>query len=99
MTPFNMRRDESLSHVYIPKGDYLIDAVSKFGRLPEFGGGIRVPSNIEIEMHPEARFHVLPNSSQGYSCFYVGQAENVKISGGKIIGDRELHDYTVPEGV
>ncbi|MCR9040933.1 MULTISPECIES: right-handed parallel beta-helix repeat-containing protein [Bacillus] len=89
---------QSLSHVYIPKGDYLIDAVSKFGRLPEFGGGIRIPSNMEIEMHPEARFRVLPNSSQGYSCFYVGKAENVKISGGKIIGDRDLHDYTVPEG-
>ncbi|KXZ22395.1 right-handed parallel beta-helix repeat-containing protein [Bacillus nakamurai] len=84
----------SFFRVYVPKGKYLIDAVNTTKRLPEFGGGIYVPSNIELILHPEAVFHVLPNDYQGYSCFYVGQASNVTIRGGQIIGDRYEHDYS-----
>ncbi|ODB64400.1 right-handed parallel beta-helix repeat-containing protein [Bacillus velezensis] len=85
---------KSFYKVHIPKGTYLIDAVNTSKRLPEFGGGINVPSNIELILHPEAIFKVLPNDSQGYSCFYIGQASNVTIRGGQIIGDRYEHDYS-----
>ncbi|MES9778962.1 right-handed parallel beta-helix repeat-containing protein [Bacillus velezensis] len=85
---------KSFYKVHIPKGTYLIDAVNMSRRLPEFGGGINVPSNIELILHPEAVFKVLPNDSQGYSCFYIGQASNVTIRGGQIIGDRYEHDYS-----
>ncbi|MGY8613918.1 right-handed parallel beta-helix repeat-containing protein [Bacillus velezensis] len=85
---------KSFYKVHIPKGTYLIDAVNTSRRLPEFGGGINVPSNIELVLHPEAIFKVLPNDSQGYSCFYIGQASNVTIRGGQIIGDRYEHDYS-----
>ncbi|UOO16228.1 right-handed parallel beta-helix repeat-containing protein [Bacillus velezensis] len=85
---------KSFYKVYIPKGIYLIDAVNTTKRLPEFGGGINVPSNIELILHPEAIFKVLPNGYQGYSCFYIGQASNVTIRGGQIIGDRYEHDYS-----
>ena len=85
---------KSFYKVHIPKGTYLIDSVNTTKRLPEFGGGINVPSNIELILHPEAIFKVLPNDSQGYSCFYIGQASNVTIRGGQIIGDRYEHDYS-----
>ncbi|WP_342497426.1 right-handed parallel beta-helix repeat-containing protein [Bacillus sp. FSL K6-2861] len=85
---------KSFYKVHIPKGTYLIDAVNTSRRLPEFGGGINVPSNIELILHPEAIFKVQPNDSQGYSCFYIGQASNVTIRGGQIIGDRYEHDYS-----
>ncbi|MGF9745712.1 right-handed parallel beta-helix repeat-containing protein [Bacillus velezensis] len=85
---------KSFYKVHIPKGTYLIDAVNTSRRLPEFGGGINIPSNIELILHPEAVFKVLPNDSQGYSCFYIGQASNVTIRGGQIIGDRYEHDYS-----
>lgn len=85
---------KSFYRVHIPKGKYLIDAVNTTKRLPEFGGGINIPSNIELILHPEAVFKVLPNDSQGYSCFYIGQASNVTIRGGQIIGDRYEHDYS-----
>lgn len=85
---------KSFYKVHVPKGIYLIDAVNTSRRLPEFGGGINVPSNIELILHPEAVFKVLPNDSQGYSCFYIGQASNVTIRGGQIIGDRYEHDYS-----
>ncbi|MEN4815388.1 right-handed parallel beta-helix repeat-containing protein [Bacillus velezensis] len=85
---------KSFYEVHVPKGIYLIDAVNTSRRLPEFGGGINVPSNIELILHPEAIFKVLPNDSQGYSCFYIGQASNVTIRGGQIIGDRYEHDYS-----
>ncbi|UWD95651.1 right-handed parallel beta-helix repeat-containing protein [Bacillus velezensis] len=85
---------KSFYKVHIPKGIYLIDAVNTTKRLPEFGGGINVPSNIELILHPEAIFKVQPNDYQGYSCFYIGQASNVTIRGGQIIGDRHEHDYS-----
>ncbi|MEC2354049.1 right-handed parallel beta-helix repeat-containing protein [Bacillus velezensis] len=85
---------KSFYKVHIPKGTYLIDAVNTSRRLPEFGGGINIPSNIELILHPEAVFKVQPNDSQGYSCFYIGQASNVTIRGGQIIGDRYEHDYS-----
>ncbi|WP_342490442.1 right-handed parallel beta-helix repeat-containing protein [Bacillus sp. FSL R5-0443] len=90
---------KSFYKVHIPKGTYLIDAVNMSRRLPEFGGGINVPSNIELILHPEAVFKVQPNDSQGYSCFYIGQASNVTIRGGQIIGDRYEHDYSKIESV
>lgn len=33
--------------VYIPGGRFLIDPVSKFGSLPEYGGGVRGASNLK----------------------------------------------------
>ncbi|RAP14848.1 right-handed parallel beta-helix repeat-containing protein [Bacillus velezensis] len=90
---------KSFYRVHIPKGKYLINAVNTTKRLPEFGGGINIPSNIELILHPEAVFKVQPNDSQGYSCFYIGQASNVTIRGGQIIGDRYEHDYSKIESV
>ncbi|WP_437132726.1 right-handed parallel beta-helix repeat-containing protein [Bacillus atrophaeus] len=95
---FNDALQSAASNLYsvveVPKGNYLIDAVNTSKRLPEFGGGIKIPSNIELILHPEAVFRVNPNGYQGYSCFYIGQAENVTIRGGRIIGDRYEHDYS-----
>ncbi|MCY9198109.1 right-handed parallel beta-helix repeat-containing protein [Bacillus atrophaeus] len=89
---------QAFPRVFIPKGVYSIDAVGEDERSPEYGGGISVPGNMGIVMHPEAIFKISPNRSQGYSCFYIGQVENVILSGGQIIGDRDQHDYYVPDG-
>ncbi|MED2969399.1 right-handed parallel beta-helix repeat-containing protein [Bacillus subtilis] len=47
-----------------------------------------------LNLHPEAEFRVAPNSSFGYTCFYIGEVVNVTIKGGKIRGERYQHDFT-----
>ncbi|AXH71076.1 hypothetical protein BSP38_034 [Bacillus phage BSP38] len=81
--------------VYVPAGLYLIDAVGKTDSLPEYGGGLRFPSNIEVIFHEMALFKVEPNSSTGYACFNLENVENVTLRGGYVIGDRYEHDYTL----
>ncbi|UJJ74831.1 hypothetical protein Goe27_00310 [Bacillus phage vB_BsuM-Goe27] len=90
--------DQGYPKVYIPGGFYLIDAVGTSGKLPEFGGGLRFPSNIEVIFHEKAVFIVDPNDATGYACFNLENVENVTLRGGVVIGDRYKHTY-VQEGV
>ncbi|NPC91513.1 right-handed parallel beta-helix repeat-containing protein [Bacillus sp. WMMC1349] len=81
--------------VWIPNGTYLIDGT--FNGDPNFpykNAGINVPSNITILMDAETMIKIKPNSSWGYSAFYIGTESNIKISGGTLIGDRDEHIYT-----
>lgn len=84
--------------VYIPGGRFLIDPVSKFGSLPEYGGGVRGASNLKIKMSKTARFYAMPNSATGYSIFYFELLENVELEGGFFMGDRDDHDYVYVKG-
>ncbi|QFG05498.1 tail spike [Bacillus phage 031MP002] len=93
----NYAAAEGYREIYIPKGVYKIDCVSNFGSRPEYGGGIRNPSNLDVDMHPEATFLVLENDAVGYSLFYINLAENITMKGGRIIGDRYKHTYTYHE--
>ncbi|WPP37167.1 right-handed parallel beta-helix repeat-containing protein [Bacillus sonorensis] len=84
-----------LHTVWIPNGVYLIDGtLNDDPGFPFRNGGINVPSNISILMDAETVIKIKPNSSWGYSAFYIGGESNVKITGGAIIGDRDEHTYT-----
>ncbi|RHJ07104.1 hypothetical protein DW143_18780 [Bacillus sonorensis] len=84
-----------LHTVWIPNGVYLIDGtLNGDPGFPFRNGGINVPSNISILMDAETVIKIKPNSSWGYSAFYIGGESNVKITGGAIIGDRDEHTYT-----
>ncbi|QQO40359.1 tail spike [Bacillus phage 268TH004] len=87
-------KTEGYAEIFVPKGHYLIDCVSKFGSRPEYGGGIRLVSDLNVTLHPEATFKVLANDATGYSLFYLELIENVTIKGGRIYGDRYEHTYT-----
>lgn len=87
--------EAGICEIDIPRGIYLIDGVNKESSTkPEENAGIIVPSNMTLEMHPQAEFRVKPNGSFGYSCFYIGEVENVTLRGGKIRGERYQHDFT-----
>ncbi|MBT0952016.1 right-handed parallel beta-helix repeat-containing protein [Bacillus velezensis] len=87
--------EAGICEIDIPRGDYLIDGVNKdSANKPEERAGIIVPSNMTLNLHPAAVFRVEPNSSFGYTCFYIGEVENVTIKGGKIRGERYQHDFT-----
>nr|MDH3175894.1 right-handed parallel beta-helix repeat-containing protein [Bacillus pumilus] len=85
---------QGYSHVWLPSGTYVIDAVYRGDRFFPFrGAGIRVPSHMTIEMAPDAVIKVKPNNSWGYAAFYIGNVQHVTIRGGRIEGDRHEHVY------
>ena len=54
---------------------------------------IRIPSNFHFKMSPRTFLRVQPSSGWADQLLYSSQTENVKISGGHLIGDRIQHDY------
>lgn len=80
--------------VLFPQGTYCINGtLGGDSNQPFRNAGINVPSNISIIMDPQCIIKVAPNSSWGYSAFYIGRKENVTITGGQIIGERDEHTY------
>lgn len=73
--------------VYIPAGTYKIDAEK----------GIRLKSNMNFVMSPDAVIKTIGNSGKYYNIIYANNISNVTISGGKIIGERQEHGGTSGE--
>lgn len=72
--------------VDVPKGKYLIDAVMQ----------IKLRSNMWFRMHPETILLVVPNNQPRYAAFYSTKLNNVLVTDGQVIGDRDGHDYSLP---
>lgn len=88
-------RQRRLSYGVFPPGTYKINGTLGGDRSQPFrNAGINVPSHLTIVLDPECTIKVAPNSSWGYSAFYIGRRENVTITGGRIIGERDEHTYT-----
>ncbi len=89
-------KNNGYNTVVLPEGTYLIYALndSMSGRDRRIDAGIKIPSNMNFIMCNETVLRVEPNSSSGYSCFYLGRKNNVTIKGGIVYGDRDAHDYT-----
>ncbi|WP_286713805.1 right-handed parallel beta-helix repeat-containing protein [Acinetobacter sp. UBA2581] len=69
------------SEVRIPAGSYKIDA----------GKSIVLPSNSSLILSPNTNLNVIPNKLGSYRVFKIKNVKNVKISGGKVIGDKYTH--------
>lgn len=67
--------------VIVPKGQYMIDAMRS----------INLRSNMVLQLAPDATITALPNSSQRSYMIKVWNVNNVSITGGNIIGEREGH--------
>ncbi len=67
--------------VYIPAGTYKIDAETS----------IRLKSNMKFIMSPDAVLKAVGNSNKFYDIIHVNDINNVTVSGGKIIGERNEH--------
>ena len=92
-------KDNGYDTAYLPSGTYMIDGVSPTNKYNVFrGGGIVVPSDINIIMDYDTIIKIIPNDAWGYSAFYVGRASNVAIKGGQIIGDKADHTYNTTIG-
>lgn len=84
-----------------PDGTYLIqgyDSTKADGSSAYVNRGVVPPSNMEIELSPNAVIKVAPNSRQRYSALYIVDKTNVYIHGGHFVGDRFDHDYETTSG-
>lgn len=73
--------------LYIPDGTYLIDTTV----------GVHLKSNMNFIMSENAVLKAIPNAKSIYNVLYVREVENITISGGTIIGDKEEHEGTSGE--
>ena len=72
---------DSGGEVVIPPGTYLIDAVKS----------IWLKSNVTLTMAPGAILKAIPNNAEYYAILRVSDVQNVKISGGVLLGERNEH--------
>lgn len=73
--------------VYVPNGTYMID-VSK---------SVKMRSHTRLLMAPNAELHALPSDLQRYSVVSVRHVNNVRVVGGRIVGDRATHQGSTGE--
>ncbi|MCM1237415.1 MAG: right-handed parallel beta-helix repeat-containing protein, partial [Ruminococcus flavefaciens] len=71
-------------YLYIPAGIYRIDAVKNIG-------GIILTDNQTLIMDPSAVIMAIGNDATNYHVIYAFARNNITISGGQIIGEREEH--------
>lgn len=77
----------SWEYLYIPAGIYHIDAVSDSTKI----GGIILTSNQKLVMSPGTLLIAIGNSSENYQVIYAFGRDNITISGGQIVGERNEH--------
>lgn len=79
--------------IYIPDGEYIVSANDE-----EYGVALLIPSNKVIEMSPNATIKMKANDKERYCIFQLqNESENIIISGGNIVGERNEHTGTSGE--
>jgi len=73
--------------VYVPAGRYVIDLIASW----HHGGVIMDKSDVNLIMSPDAILDIVGNSRNSYEMLYIRNAENIRIFGGKIYGERFKH--------
>lgn len=103
-TAFNAAITKAIStgcrKIYVPAGTFLVDGVNQDPNdvdengVPNYHyGNIDIPSDFEVQLHPQAVIQIKTNDKWGYAAFCVRYADNVYIHGGTINGDRMTHNY------
>lgn len=91
-------KENGYSKAYLPAGIYLIrgydpNASDNIGR----NAGVMPPSDMHFVLASDAVIKIEPNSKVEYNAFYLKNKNNVIIEGGKIVGDRPEHNYSLIE--
>lgn len=73
--------------VYVPAGTYLIDAVRN----------LRPRSQMHLQLAPDAKLVAKPNAAERSYVINAYKVNDVEISGGQIIGERDQHMGTTGE--
>jgi hypothetical protein len=83
-------REGGFKFVKFTPGDYLVAGVGPIPYYPT--DGIFLYSNMTFDLG-EARFYVEPNDNRAYGVFQLERLENVTVTGGEVIGDKDEHIY------
>jgi parallel beta-helix repeat protein len=73
--------------VRVPPGNYPIDATRS----------VRLRSDVHLALAPDAVLVALPNDRERHYVVHVENVSNVRITGGRIVGERERHLGTTGE--
>lgn len=74
--------------VFVPAGTYLIDAVRS----------VNLRSLMHLQLDPGAKLVAKPTSAESYNVVFADAVQDVEISGGQIVGERDQHRGTTGEG-
>lgn len=74
--------------VFVPAGNYMIDALRS----------VNLRSRMHLQMHPDAKLIAKPNGASDYSVVLAERVEDIEISGGHVIGERDSHQGTANKG-
>ncbi|EET82868.1 hypothetical protein ACIRA0001_1662 [Acinetobacter radioresistens SK82] len=67
--------------IKIPAGNFKVNALKS----------INLKSNISLELSPKTTLNVIPNKLGNYQVFNINNVQNVRITGGTLIGDKYTH--------
>jgi hypothetical protein len=73
--------------VYVPGGTYMIDAVRN----------VRLRSQMHLQLAPDARLVAIPNAAERSYIINAYKVNDVEISGGQMVGERDQHRGTTGE--
>ncbi|PFK38362.1 pectin lyase [Bacillus cereus] len=82
-------KSQGYNHVILPSGIYKLKIDNTSFSC------IVIPSGLHFEMSGECVLQLETNSSPWYRVFDIKGVKNVKISGGKIVGDKKTHIYEI----
>ena len=68
--------------VHVAAGSYPIDALKS----------VRLRSRMHLELAPGARLVAIPNGSRKYFVVFASEVQDVEVSGGEIVGERNHHE-------
>lgn len=82
-------KSQGYDHIILPRGTYLL-------RMdPSTLVGIVLQSGIHLELEEGCKVQMEANTSPNYSIVEMKGINNVKLSGGKIVGDKKTHGYEI----
>lgn len=79
------------TQIKLPSGNYLIN---DSGMYEGTESGIELKNNMAFIMDKDTVLYKEASSSSYYRVININNKENVKVIGGKIVGDKDNHDYT-----
>ena len=84
-------KSEGFDKIKLTKGKYLISSKGN-DRWSAPKDGIFIPSNTTLDL-TDATLILEPNDNEIYNMIIIDHVQNVTITGGHLIGDREKHKY------
>lgn len=83
--------DGGCGHVKLPAGQYAIGKKDS----DSYTSGIVLPSNMIFEMDDAAVLQLRPTDTWAYCVIAISRVHDVGVTGGAIVGDRDVHDFTM----